>query len=302
LNLSRPTSHYRNIQHPEGEQMNIKVSKFLFPSTFLFLLLSLSACGRDDQQKEQAALEPAAQTGQLAEQTETRPPLPPGVTSIKGTVLEVIDAGSFIYILLDRGDKKSWATIPPVGLEKGEEVTLILATVFNNFYSKALDRLFDELIFASGVEGKTPKKRTAQDRQDRMKRRSMQLAGAPTPSSEPAASDAPEPELEITKADVTKKYTVGDTYTKAAELADSKVVVTGKVVKVTQNVMGKNWIHIQDGTGDEARQQNDLVVITTDLPAKDSNVRVEGVLRTDKDFGSGYSYAIVVEEATISQN
>jgi phosphopantetheine adenylyltransferase len=65
--------------------------------------------------------------------------------------------------------------------------------------------------------------------------------------------------------------------------------------------MGKNWIHLQDGSGDPMKNTHDLVVTTSETAAKDAVVVVEGVLSKDKDFGAGYRYQAIIEDAKISK-
>ncbi|MBU0480159.1 MAG: hypothetical protein KKG47_03540 [Proteobacteria bacterium] len=149
------------------------------------LLFSVFACSGDNKKADEKGADPASVSGKLASgqaENET-PPLPPGVFTIKGKVLEVADGGPFTFILVDRGDKQTWATVPPVDVAVGEEVTLRLATIYQNFYSKALDRKFDELIFSSGIEGKEIKMATKRQgniggAENVMNRRSMRLHAA----------------------------------------------------------------------------------------------------------------------------
>ena len=64
--------------------------------------------------------------------------------------------------------------------------------------------------------------------------------------------------------------------------------------------MGKNWIHIQDGTG--AKGTNDLTITTKNIVKLGDIILVEGTLELDKDFGSGYKYDIIIEDAKITNN
>jgi predicted RNA-binding protein len=77
---------------------------------------------------------------------------------------------------------------------------------------------------------------------------------------------------------------------------EGKVIkVKGQVTKYNAGIMGKNWIHIQDGT--EYNEGFDLT-ITTDLTATvGETVTFEGKIALDKDFGYGYSYDVIMEEA-----
>ena len=89
----------------------------------------------------------------------------------------------------------------------------------------------------------------------------------------------------------------------AQRRVDGKVVVIrGKVVKVTAGIMDKNWVHIQDGTGSSANGTYDLTCTTSDpLPAKDTVVTLTGTLARNRDFGAGYFYSVIVENASFSK-
>lgn len=113
------------------------------------LVLILPGCS---QEKKEQLPEKVEVVDAVAEKPD---PLQGQVTSIRGTVLEVVESGSFTFILLDRGKKQSWATIPAVDVKVGEEITLSHANVFSNFHSKSIDRTFEELIFSTGIEGKS---------------------------------------------------------------------------------------------------------------------------------------------------
>ena len=86
------------------------------------------------------------------------------------------------------------------------------------------------------------------------------------------------------------------------ELNGKTVVVRGKIMKVSPRIMGRNWIHLQDGTGNPDKNTHDLVVTTTEEPQSDWDViTMEGVVAANKDFGSGYKYAVIVENANVKK-
>ena len=115
---------------------------------------SLTACSRDRK-----AEEPAKPAETVAPATKVQPPPRPApeFIAITGKVLEVVDGGNFIFILIDRGDQQTWATVPATDLEIGENISLENAAPFGKFYSKSLNRTFDSLFFATGISGKTRK-------------------------------------------------------------------------------------------------------------------------------------------------
>ena len=83
------------------------------------------------------------------------------------------------------------------------------------------------------------------------------------------------------------------------KLKDKPVVVRGKVVKYNPGIMGKNWIHLRDGTGSEASSTNDILVTTMHEAKLGDVVTVKGTVRANKDFGGGYAYKVLVEDATL---
>ena len=97
-----------------------------------------------------------------------------------------------------------------------------------------------------------------------------------------------------------KVYKVSELFANKATLDKQKVTVKGKVVKVSSGIMGRNWVHLQDGSGSPNKQDKDLTVTTAQgLPEMGKTVTVTGTLAKDKDFGSGYFYKVIVENATI---
>ncbi len=94
--------------------------------------------------------------------------------------------------------------------------------------------------------------------------------------------------------------TIAEVYAKKAELAGKNIQVVGKVTKVSQAIMGKNWIHIQDGTGAEG--SNDLIFTSpTDLAEIGDEVIAKGVVAIDQDLGYGYFYTVIIQESTFTK-
>ena len=119
-------------------------------------------------------------------------------------------------------------------------------------------------------------------------------------SEGPKAPATSEP-VKVEKAKGADAYNVSETYEKAGNLDKKTVSVHGKVVKVSKGIMGKNWVHLQDGSGDSGKGTNNLVVTTRDDPKVGDVVTAKGTLYKDKDFGAGYLYKVIVEEATVKQ-
>jgi len=118
------------------------------------------------------------------------------------------------------------------------------------------------------------------------------------PAEHPAAAPAPEVDLSgIAKADGGK--TVAEVFAEKDALGGQKVTVRGKVVKVNAGIMNTNWLHVRDGSGAEGT--NDLTVTTAGtVPGVGDTVLLTGTVALNKDFGMGYSYDVIVEDAEVT--
>ena len=94
--------------------------------------------------------------------------------------------------------------------------------------------------------------------------------------------------------------TVAKLYQEKSALSGKLVRVKGKVVKVNNGIMGRNFVHVQDGTGDAKAGTNNLVVTSKQTAAVGDQVSISGLVVINKDFGSGYSYPLLIEEATVT--
>ncbi len=108
-------------------------------------------------------------------------------------------------------------------------------------------------------------------------------------------------DVKVPKATGPDARTVAEIIEKKAALNSKPVLVRGKVVKYTPGVMGKNWIHLQDGSGSAADSTNDVLVTTKDETKIGAVVVARGTVRTDVDLGSGYFYKVLVDEAKLQQ-
>jgi hypothetical protein len=117
--------------------------------------------------------------------------------------------------------------------------------------------------------------------------------------SVPKAADVGD--VNVPKASGPDARTVAEIVQKRAELKNKTVLVRGKVVKYTPDVMGKNWIHLRDGTGAAADSTNDVLVTSKESTKVGDVVVARGTVRTDVDLGSGYSYKVLIDEAKLQK-
>jgi|JFJP01.1.fsa_nt_gi hypothetical protein len=228
-----------------------------------------------------------------------------------GIILETMNASGYTYILVESGQSKTWVAIPETPVKKGEAVHYQEGMPMKNFHSKTLNRTFPVIVFSPGltpgVEIEKPKPDASAPAADKSFSSAVQAetTAKAMPDKEMTASGgstgaiAPFTEIKIEKALGENSHTVAEIFAKAKELDGKTVRLRGKIVKMNLNIMGRNWLHLQDGTGDPMTNTHDLVVTTAETPAQDQVVTVEGTMSAKKDFGAGYSYAAIIESAKI---
>lgn len=104
-----------------------------------------------------------------------------------------------------------------------------------------------------------------------------------------------------TQADDAVATNVADLYKDRAALGGKQISLQGKVVKVNNGIMKRNFVHVQDGSGEAADGTNDLIVTTQDMVSVGDQVKVNGTVALDQDFGYGYSYRLLVEQASVTK-
>jgi hypothetical protein len=214
-------------------------------------------------------------------------PLPPTT----GKIVETFDSGGYTYVRVDDGSKKLWAAGPQTKVAVGDKVMLADGMPMPNFASKTLGRTFDMIYFVSAIQIVAAKPAAGADSNAAM------AAAHSGIGSNAAKAPAVEVDLSnIKKAD--GGNTVAELFSDKAALAGKDVVVRGRVVKYTPAVMGKNWVHIRDGSG--AAGTNDLTISTNASAAVGNLVLVRGKLQTDRDLGAGYHYDVIIEDAVLT--
>jgi len=199
--------------------------------------------------------------------------------SYTGEVVETMDAGGYTYVKLETDTGTRWAAGPQTPITVGERVKLSQIMPMRNFESPTLGRKFAEIDFV-------PALKVVSD--------SGSADDAKT-GERPARKIEPVPALEGPDA-----HTIGEIVSQRNELAGKEVAVRGRVVKFNPNILDRNWIHIQDGTGDPDAGTHDLTVTSPDASAEPGEiVVVRGKVAVDRDFGAGYAYAVMLEGATV---
>ncbi len=199
--------------------------------------------------------------------------------NLAGKVVETMDAATYTYALIDTGAAKAWVAAPQFFVKVGDTLAVADAMPMNQYRSKTLNRTFEVVYFSGNV---------------RVNGKPAIASASSTNTPTSAASKS------LNLANIPRApngQTVAEILEGKNKFAGQPIAVRARVVKYNAQILGKNWVHLRDGSGAEGT--NDLTV-TTNVEVKVGDlVLVTGKLATNRDFGSGYTYAAIVEDAVV---
>lgn len=177
-------------------------------------------------------------------------------------------AGGYAYVEVTENGEDYWIAIPNSNIEIGETYYFDGGTKMTNFESNELNRTFEEVIFVEALRGhaeKAPKMKAV---------KTLELISQPHGG-----------------------ITIKNLLENVSSYSGKDIMVKGKVVKVNNGILDRNWVHISDGTtlGDKSR----LTFTTNETLNINDIVTFKGVVTLDKDFGHGYVYPVLIEKAEL---
>jgi hypothetical protein len=192
---------------------------------------------------------------------------------------EVIQTNTYTYIKGREGNESYWIAVAKRNVAEGTVLYFKESMEMKNFESKDLARTFESILFVD------------------------QISEQPFTSSGMGADEGTHQrskgtmrqDVEIEAAE--NGISISKLYAEKAKYTDATVIVTGKVTKFNAGIMGRNWVHIQDGTQTDGKF--DLTITTADKVALNEVVTFKGTVAVDKDFGAGYRYELIIENASL---
>ena len=184
----------------------------------------------------------------------------------------------YTYMDVEENGERFWIAVPRQDVEKGAEYHYTGGLMKKNFKSIEYDRIFETIYLVSSIAphsgGSAVDKALAHSNND-------------------ASPHGHTMDLSQPVGDV---VTIKELFDNRAKYDGKVVAVSGKCVKVNKMIMGRNWIHIDDGT-----MEGDLTVTTQDDVAVGASVTMSGTIALNRDFGAGYKYEVIMEEAKVVQ-
>ncbi len=205
----------------------------------------------------------------------------------KVIVQEVIQVSSYTYLNVIEDGVKKWIAVPTMEAKLGEVYYYKGGVEMPGFESKELNRKFDTVLFLGAIINSNevdPEK---------------EIVDPNAPKEEPTfnAKQPTRDKLELNIDGIDGGIRIEKLFENPEQYAGNKIKIKGEVTKFNKAIMGKNWVHFQDGTHFEG--DYDLMITCQESVMVGDVVVFEGVITLDKDFGAGYFYAVIMEDAVL---
>jgi hypothetical protein len=225
----------------------------------------------------------------------------PAAPLLRGKVVETMDAADYTYVHVATEGGDLWAAGPRTAVKVGDRVDFAPGVAMKNFRSATLDRTFESIQFVDRIAvsdgGSAPGSIVPAPAHG-------EASGAAPPARQGSPHEGvnPEPPAEVDVSGIVKAAngkTIGEVFDARTVLVGKEVAVRAKVVKSNPGIMGHNWLHLRDGSK-SMDGANDLTVTTKDTAGVGATVLVRGTVATSKDFGFGYRYDVMLEDAKVT--
>jgi len=198
----------------------------------------------------------------------------------KVVVRQVLPTDKYVYLNVDENGDNFWIATMKQEVNPGETVYYKGGLLKTHFESKEYHRTFDKIYLVSRIVKADHFRQV-----NPMKAKTMNNTSGRVEIKESIGE----------KIKVKGSLSIATLIANPEKYEGKKVQLSGKVVKANYNIMGRNWVHLKDGSRDDF----DLVC-TTDVPVPEGHViTINGVVRLNKDFGAGYVYDVIVEDAVL---
>jgi hypothetical protein len=214
-------------------------------------------------------------------------------TTVK--VKEVEQVGTYTYLLVKGKGPEYWVAVTAMEAAPGETYYYQGGLLMEDFHSNELDRTFESVLFLDAIYPGTPpnSKAVVPSASEGMQQMSAVKEGE-TPGSSTVIEKS---DVKIEAAE--GATTIAELFAEPGVFEGKKIRVTGQVTKFNPQIMDRNWVHLQDGTEHEGKF--DLTATSSEYFESGVTVTLEGTLALNRDFGYGYSYELLLENATAVQ-
>ena len=162
------------------------------------------------------------------------------------TVVETMSSASYTYIRVEEKGNKFWIALPETQVSVGETISFYEQMLMENFTSRSLKRTFDRILFVEAI--------------NQGKELPTQLKAQPSPNEQLPVQSTEMPRPEELGSPL-GRFSIEEIFAQKEELAGKVIEVNGKVTKVSPQIMGRDWVHIEDGTGTKPEKNNKIIPV-----------------------------------------
>ncbi|WP_372770269.1 hypothetical protein [Lutibacter sp.] len=205
----------------------------------------------------------------------------------KVIVQEVLQVASYTYLNVLEDGATKWLAVPTIEAKLGEVYYYKGGMAMPDFQSTELDKTFDEVIFLGSITNGNaidPEKGMVDPNEVK---EPVKVGKAPTLDK-----------LALTIESIEGGIRIAELFENKQNYAGKTIKIKGEVTKFSSGILGKNWVHFQDGTSFEGAY--DLMITCQENVLVGDQVVFEGTLTLDKDFGAGSFYKVIMEDAVIA--
>jgi hypothetical protein len=246
----------------------------------LFALLICISCGNDPQVVRPVdTVENTSRqtTGVFSSEQDNNANSEDNATSImhEVKVLEVLPTDKYVYLNVIENDEAYWIATRMQNIEVGQRYFYNNGLLKTNFESKEYNRIFEKVYLVGNLVPVSH--------------------GQSTEIKQPKSTKIPSKNIHVNIAPKEGSIKIAEILKSPSKFKGKQVQVTGTCVKINANIMGRNWIHLQDGSQDDY----DFVLTSSTAVPEGHVITMIGTLNLDRDFGSGYRYDVLIENAEI---
>ena len=194
-------------------------------------------------------------------------------------VKEVLQTSSYTYLFVNENNKDYWIAVGKADVKVNDHLYYQEALVMKDFKSEELDRTFDQILFVENIGG-------------------MKLKNDSMPNDSLHQQVLVQEKKPVINVDIAPNgIRIAELMKNRENYANKKVVIRGQVVKINANIMDRNWVHLKDGTSHSGK--SDLTFTTLEEVNIGDVVTFEGTVAIEKEYGAGYVYPLIVEDAKL---
>lgn len=184
-------------------------------------------------------------------------------------VLEVLPTEKYIYLKVVENEEEYWVAAGKQNVEVGDRYFFRGGLLKTNFESKEYNRVFEKVYLVSKLVSEN--------------------------HGQSSHNNTPSKEIKKDIEKVEGSLLIKEIIEQASALEGKEVQITGECTKLNANIMGRNWIHLKDGSKDDY----DFIITSEQAIPEGHVATLKGTLALNRDFGSGYRYEILIENGTI---